>query len=323
MMMPGRKYQATSAVSYRYGFNGKEKLDEIKGDGNGYDFGTRILDPRLGRWLSVDPMQRKYPDVAPYVAFGNNPISVIDPDGKDIVYFNSDGVEYHRVQSKTLFVTYVDVINKIEYFNPHYDAKSNSWQIFESRTITSQVKVPMPKIIQTRVDNNGRVEDVTNPKYQVNDYQIAASTFLTNNELKSGVMSVVDRGGNFIPSINLKVVPEIPVDRVKAWSMQETHAGTENDGAGILQVNVVGDFTKDKTGLGITKGAVYSAHKEINLAIRYAIGKGFTSDGKGNWTWNGWIEALKRFGPGSKDPLYQDKIMNMENQSKEPKPKDY
>ena len=50
--MPGRKYSPTN--SYRYGFNGQEKLDEIKGYGNSLDFGARIYDPRLGRFLSVD-----------------------------------------------------------------------------------------------------------------------------------------------------------------------------------------------------------------------------------------------------------------------------
>lgn len=34
-----------SSGSYRYGFNGKEKDDEIKGEGNSIDFGSRMYDP--------------------------------------------------------------------------------------------------------------------------------------------------------------------------------------------------------------------------------------------------------------------------------------
>lgn len=41
MQMPGRSYQGTG---YRYGFNGMEKDDEVKGSGNSYDFGARIYD---------------------------------------------------------------------------------------------------------------------------------------------------------------------------------------------------------------------------------------------------------------------------------------
>jgi RHS repeat-associated protein len=66
---------------YRYGFNGMEKDDEVKGGGNSYTTLHRIYDPRLGRWLSVDPEADEYPDESPYAAMENNPISETDPDG--------------------------------------------------------------------------------------------------------------------------------------------------------------------------------------------------------------------------------------------------
>jgi len=73
-----------SSVSYRFGFNGKENDNEIKGDGNSVDFGARIYDSRLGRWMSMDPLQGKYPNLSPYCFVGNMPLCAIDPDGKDI-----------------------------------------------------------------------------------------------------------------------------------------------------------------------------------------------------------------------------------------------
>lgn len=79
--MPGRKF---NSGDYKYGFNGKEKDDETYGGGNAYDFGGRMLDPRLGRWLSVDPLAGKYPNISPYAFAINTPISAIDPDGKDV-----------------------------------------------------------------------------------------------------------------------------------------------------------------------------------------------------------------------------------------------
>jgi RHS repeat-associated protein len=59
-----------------------EKDDEIKGEGNSYDFGARMLDPRIGRWLKMDPLSIKYPYDSPYMVSGSSPISIIDPDGK-------------------------------------------------------------------------------------------------------------------------------------------------------------------------------------------------------------------------------------------------
>ncbi|GEM_PF-3625298 len=82
MLMPGRHYTTgSSSLAYRYGFNGKEKDNEVYGNGNSYDFGARILDPRIGRWLSVDPLAAKAPGWSPYRSFFDNPILFSDPDG--------------------------------------------------------------------------------------------------------------------------------------------------------------------------------------------------------------------------------------------------
>ena len=78
----GRTYQAESLGGYRYSFNGKEKDDETYGDGNEMDFGARIYDGRLGRWMSLDPMQMKFPGESHYSYAGNSPIIYIDKGGK-------------------------------------------------------------------------------------------------------------------------------------------------------------------------------------------------------------------------------------------------
>jgi RHS repeat-associated protein len=79
MSMPGREYSA--AKTYRYGFNGKENDNEVKGEGNQQDYGMRIYDPRLGRFLSKDPLSFKFPFYSPYHFAGNNPIKNLDLDG--------------------------------------------------------------------------------------------------------------------------------------------------------------------------------------------------------------------------------------------------
>ena len=94
MLMPGRKFNSDKAVN---GFGGKRKDNEIYGEGNAYDFEARILDPRLVRWLSVDPLFSSYPHQSPYVSMSNNPINRIDPTGmgdhytKDGKRLGSDG----------------------------------------------------------------------------------------------------------------------------------------------------------------------------------------------------------------------------------------
>ena len=59
MRMPARNYKP--GQSYRFGFNGKEMDNEVSGNGNQYDYGFRIYNPRLGKFLSVDPLTKSYP----------------------------------------------------------------------------------------------------------------------------------------------------------------------------------------------------------------------------------------------------------------------
>jgi hypothetical protein len=81
--MPGRNYQ--SSTPYRYGMNGHEKDDEIKGSGNHLSFGDYGYDPRIGRRWNVEPLIKKYPFHSSYLTFANNPILFSDPDGRDII----------------------------------------------------------------------------------------------------------------------------------------------------------------------------------------------------------------------------------------------
>jgi RHS repeat-associated protein len=81
MQMVGRSFDAAGSTAYRYGFNGKENDSEVKGEGNQQDYGMRIYDPRLGKFLSVDPLHNSFPDLTPYQFAGNTPIQAIDLDG--------------------------------------------------------------------------------------------------------------------------------------------------------------------------------------------------------------------------------------------------
>jgi len=88
MIIPGRSYKASGSTAYRYGFNGKENDNEVKGEGDQQDYGFRIYDPRLARFLSVDPLVREYPELTPYQFASNTPIWAIDLDGLEAYYIH-------------------------------------------------------------------------------------------------------------------------------------------------------------------------------------------------------------------------------------------
>ena len=76
-----------SSGSYRYGFNGKENDNEVKDLGEQQDYGMRIYDPRLGRFLSADPIMKEYPQLTPYQFASNRPIDGIDQDGLEYLTY--------------------------------------------------------------------------------------------------------------------------------------------------------------------------------------------------------------------------------------------
>jgi len=74
------QHSLTEDYETPYKFNGKE-LDSETGL---YYYGARYYDPRTSIWLSTDPLMEKYPNVNPYLYTLQNPINMIDPDGRSV-----------------------------------------------------------------------------------------------------------------------------------------------------------------------------------------------------------------------------------------------
>ncbi|WP_299883450.1 RHS repeat-associated core domain-containing protein [uncultured Lacinutrix sp.] len=78
MLLPNRN---GSSDSYRYGFQGQEKDDEVKGEGNSINFKFRMHDPRVGRFFATDPLSPQYPWYTPYQFAGNKVIAWRELEG--------------------------------------------------------------------------------------------------------------------------------------------------------------------------------------------------------------------------------------------------
>jgi RHS repeat-associated protein len=77
----------------KYLYNGKEYHTEM--DINWYDYGARMYDPQLGRWHVIDKLAEYYMNFSPYAYCANNPIKLIDIDGR---YFDDENEK--RAQRK-------------------------------------------------------------------------------------------------------------------------------------------------------------------------------------------------------------------------------
>ncbi|MDR3058418.1 MAG: RHS repeat-associated core domain-containing protein [Prevotella sp.] len=81
---------ATGKDRQPYKYNGKE-LDQMH-QLNLYDYSARQYESSIGRFTSVDPLAEKYYSISPYAYVGNNPIRLVDVNGKEWgIVINANG----------------------------------------------------------------------------------------------------------------------------------------------------------------------------------------------------------------------------------------
>lgn len=254
--------------------------------------------------LNIDPLADKYPDLSPYSFVNDSPIMYKDPDGRDIVYFNSIGQEVKRTASAVQFITYVDVGGQYQ-------------------------EAPMPNIIK----------GYEKPVYQKHDYLIAANTFIFN-ALPQDKKPANAAGHKLLEGGPGKLDPTL----VKAVIWEESKLGTykgaaPNDGTtDIMQANVwfndkSNDWGDYKLGLGLTKRGGATPPQSVYAGIRILYMKGLKSDPvkdmkgriqgyKVSWRGEGWWEAVKRYNGGG-NPNYLQEVKGAYDNSVEPKSENY
>lgn len=171
----GRLETAGQADVQPYKYSGKE-LESRHGI-DWYDFGARRYDPLLARWTTPDPLLEKYYGVSPYAFCNNNPVNFVDPDGRQIQFFEiarNSGSLSNYAYTRNLYNCETGDYNIIGY----YDKDNN--------------------LIGYGAIRNGRLEYVMD---EVNDldrfvnnlstYSLAADFFYLNGTPDNGTINVV------------------------------------------------------------------------------------------------------------------------------------
>ncbi|MFZ1636036.1 MAG: RHS repeat-associated core domain-containing protein [Chitinophagales bacterium] len=200
MITVGRSWEAGS--EYRYGFNGMERDDEIAGNGNEYDFGNRIYNPRIGRWFKVDILSYNYPFASPYIFCLNSPITFIDPDGNEVIGTDGKPVNYEVVMGEDGKFT-------VKFLTQNIDPNSDAAKILNSLVLQSygrdaltkmQTSTVKFKVENFHIDSSPSLEEHGRTSFQ----QISDGTALP----KDPVITVYTNDDQFTDRMaNLKGLP--------------------------------------------------------------------------------------------------------------------
>jgi RHS repeat-associated protein len=180
----------SSTGDFRYGFQGQEKDDEIKGEGNSLNYEFRMHDARVGRFFAIDPLFRKYPFYSPYSFSGNRVIDATELEGKEPKIVISDketgytelyvpnSFEVKRVVVKTYEATVGYVNNDGDYvvtgtFNVTRDGFIGILEIIP------RILLPMLQFLLKVTEKNSMVRELPRFIYHLFTHQSTIITILT------------------------------------------------------------------------------------------------------------------------------------------------
>ena len=117
------------ADPYRFGFNGQMKVNEVAGVGNFMDYKARGQDIRIARFISIDPLTKRFPMLSPYQFASNTPIQAID----------IDGLEAMKVTTRIWANSGVPQINQLKEFDLNSPRYGNKGVLYDySNSITGE-----------------------------------------------------------------------------------------------------------------------------------------------------------------------------------------
>jgi RHS repeat-associated protein len=255
-----------SSFGYRFGFNGKEQDNEVSGSGNSYDYGFRIYNPRLGKFLSVDPLFRSYPWFTPYQFAANDPVRNIDIDGLE----GGSAIEDEGSIIGDVLDYYVDFMAKA-LFNEEYETRLETFErLRQEKKTLEQPNAPAPPVKQ----------DQSKPALKTTgaDKVVNATQENSNQSSQKNVYL-----GNEVPFVSQFTLPRPNEACCRAAQKTLKDFGLKNSGLKSNRI-IVGRDNADKSGIAIIPSAAKTGIAYINeqldkgnpvmVGVNHTTGKG-------------------------------------------------
>ncbi len=170
-----------------YSFQGQERDDEVKGNGNSVNYTFRMHDPRVGRFFAVDPLTKKYPYNSSYAFSENRLIDGVELEGlevKSVTYFyKRDGSIIIKLEMDIQIVTEVENLSYKKAMQYAIAGTSQFEESFDSNDPSTKIAYDIS--INIISGDMGSKQEYINPEYD----EARHFLFIVNNEIDSKIFT--------------------------------------------------------------------------------------------------------------------------------------
>ena len=237
---------------YRYGFQGQEKDDEVKGEGNSLNYKYRMHDTRVGRFFAVDPLTDSYPWYTPYSFSGNKVIQFRELEGlEELLCMVDEGTGMPLIQTidgKKLF------LKSFKYaLKQGQQYASNASYEFAFKKLNEGWKI----------GDNGKKYNVFTSR---NSYNLELVEELIDGKPVKYNIAMANKGNQYFSTSNVR--SHLESFRSNGWVKAEKILETANKA--LQKVGVV-------TFIASAKDGSFDANTLMDTALSYATGNPFIS----------------------------------------------
>jgi RHS repeat-associated protein len=207
--MAGISSEAAGSLINRRKYNGKELQSLEFSDGSGLewlDYGARMMDNQIGRWMTIDPLTEKFYEWSPYAYALDNPIRYDDKDGRSAGDPIKDGLDAGKKGSKK----FAELVMKAGITDKNYttiitiDSKSNTGTpdngdhivLNHAQSTDKKTAVTLAYEITNRTNGSKlKANDVNNDKGKITPKEAAMNKITIESKAKSNQMLVATQLG--------------------------------------------------------------------------------------------------------------------------------
>ncbi|WP_338356624.1 RHS repeat-associated core domain-containing protein [Yeosuana marina] len=259
------------AINYRFGFQGQEKDDEVKGKSNSYNTFYRQYDSRIARWTSIDPITHH--QMSQYQSYDNNPLYWTDSRGSstDSTTVKKNSANHSNVPQRNKFNTGETQAKRVTNAEAtsHYIGSGGLTQPSDQITTQARAIAVMNPVINEDEDVDVAWESQKQVAFAIltNTYGESTPSFSV-----SGGVGIVSAGidSNGEASVDSDVIPIadffIPYSYINQ-KIDYKNNGLEDKTVAYNEISTKSIGVSGKIGIG---GSVQSA--EVTFKVKNALG---------------------------------------------------